>query len=484
MNKTIRAYGGAVAAVGAAVAATWFLQPWIAPSLSILFFPAVILSAIYGGYGPALLATVLSTVALAYLFIPPAFSLNVGADDAVRLLVFAVVSLVTAGISSARRRAEEAQRTSLASLQAALDTLRNLSGWPLVAESDTAASMRRILAHGADAVGAATVIAVWEAEEEPWVYVTSSGSADDTTSRHAPTDLAPLLSSASQTIIYGDSSDVPSMPPRIRALLPAGRLASVAFHTEHLTGRVYFGGLRAGAGDIVPVVEVVAREIGNSLAHLWVAERSRALALTEDRLRVSRDLHDGVLQSLTGIRLELQDIAADCIGLPPTHARLLAAERAVAIEQRELRRFIGGLKPDGELPSTGTLASGLHETAVRLSTDWKTSVTVRVAPDDLVLRPALDHAVRMMMHEAIVNAAKHSYPSRVAVAVEAKGPWLIMTVTDDGRGFSFQGRVDHDALLRDNLGPVSLRERVDALGGRLSIESSPRGARLDISLPL
>ena len=486
MKGTFRGYLGAVVSVGVACAGTVLIYPWIAPSISILFFPAVVIPAIYGGYGPALLATVLSTAALAFLFVPPRLSLSIGPDDAIRLLVFAVVALATAGLSSARRLAEDAQRKTVARLQGALDTLEKLSGWPLVIESDTSASMRRILAHGAAAVGASTVIAIWETEEEPWVYVTSAGSADDTTSRHPPTDLASLLAAepAAATAMYADSSDVPSLPPRIRALLPPGALASVPFRTEHLSGRVFFAGLAAGGSDMTPALDVVAREVGNSLAHLYVAELSRALALREDRLRVSRDLHDGVLQALTGIRLELQDIASDCAAMPPIQDRLLAAERAVAIEQRELRTLISSLKPEGASPPPGTLASSLHHTTARLAVEWKTPITLRVTPEDFVPRAALEHAVRMMLHEAIVNALKHGHPSRVAVAVDLADGRLVLTVTDDGRGFPFQGRVEHEALLRDGIGPASLRDRVEALGGRLSIDSSARGSRVEMSLPL
>src|SRR5436190_1166327 len=156
--KPVWSYAGAVAAVVVASLGTAAIQPWMGPSVSILFFPAVLISAMYGGYGPALLATVLSTISLAYYFIPPRNSFLLGIDDAIRLMVFVGVAFATAWLSSARRRAEEAERSSA----------------------------------------------------------------------------------------------------------------------------------------------------------LLVGERTRELAVQEDRLRVSRDLHDGVLQGLTGIRLELQDIATDC----------------------------------------------------------------------------------------------------------------------------------------------------------------------------
>jgi signal transduction histidine kinase len=485
MNPAVRAYAGAIAAVGAAAIVTFFVRRWIEPSISILFFPAIILSAIYGGFGPALLATLVSTAALAFLFVPPRYSLNIGADDAIRLLVFAVVSYATSFISSARRLAEQAQRESLRSLQAALDVMRNISAWPLLIDSDTASSMRRILAHGANAIGAATALAVWEAEEEPWIYVTSARSQEDPTSRHAPSLFAPLRGEGltAEPAVY-DNRDMVSVPGPIRQLLPAGPVASVPFHTEYLVGRVFFGGLPVQTADLMPALTVVAREIGNSLAHLYVAEQTRALAIREDRLRVSRDLHDGVLQGLTGIRLEIQNIAAGSVAIPATHERLLAAERALAIEQRQLRLFIDTLRPDGQASPAGTLAADLEATAARLSMEWNTPITVRVALKDRPVPTAIEHEIRMMAHEAIVNALKHGHPSRVTIAVDAGDGRLTLTVTDDGRGFPFQGEMDHDSLTRNHAGPVSLRERVMALGGRIAVRSAPTGARVELTLPI
>ena len=106
-RRTALEYAGAIAAVALATGGTIAIKGVMGTSVSILFFPAVLFSAIYGGYGPALLATVLSTAALAYFFVRPYWSFDVGADDIVRLAAFAIVGLVTASISSARKRAED-----------------------------------------------------------------------------------------------------------------------------------------------------------------------------------------------------------------------------------------------------------------------------------------------------------------------------------------------------------------------------------------
>jgi signal transduction histidine kinase len=323
-------YLRSVAGVVIAGLATKAMEGLLGPSISLLFFPAIFVPAMYGGYGPAILATLLSTLTLAFFFIPPMNSFALGLDDVVRLTVFAGIACGTAWLSSARRRAEEAERQSL----------------------------------------------------------------------------------------------------------------------------------------------------------LLIAARSQELAVREDRLRVSRDLHDGVLQALTGIRLELQDIAAANASQSPVQDRLLAAERALAVEQRELRRLIDSLRPDPAIvESEGTLLATLRAVASRLAVEWKTPVTVRVTPEDLVLPDPFDQSVRLMLHEAIVNALQHAHPSRVSVSVEHRHGELRLSIVDDGRGFPFHERLNHAALVDRNLGPATLRDRVASLSGQMSIDSNARGSRVDLVVP-
>ena len=465
------AYLGAVAAVLAATIATFAVYAWIEPSVSLLFFPAVVLSAMYGGYGPALLATVLSTLSIAFFFVPPRYTLSIGLDDAVRLPVFVVVAFVTAWLSSRRQRAEAAQRQSLHNLQAAIDTLRKVSGWPVLIAADTGASVRRMLEHAANVAGASAAAVIWEAEEEPWLYVASSSPPHaGAVTRHSPVDLP---------------QPGEPMPQELAQRVGAGPHLLAPFRTEHLSGYVCFTGIETTTSDLTAIVDVVAREVGNSLDQLHLANRLRELAIREDRIRLARDLHDGVLQSLTGVRLELQAIAADQNGHPPLHDRLMAIERALATEQRELRLFIDELKPAATAPvHSGPIAQRLEDMCARVSAEWKTPITLRVVPSELSLPETVDHAVRLMVHEAIVNALKHGQPSRVAVSLDAVDAELRVSIADDGRGFPFRGRLDHDRLIAANAGPVSLRERVTALDGRMTIESTAAGSRVEFVVPV
>ena len=318
--------------VALATLLTMLARPWLGPAIAVFFFPAVVTAAIYGGYGPGLFTSVLSTAVGVMFVIPPQTAIDIGIDDAIRFVVLCGVSLTVSALSAARQAAQEAERQSL----------------------------------------------------------------------------------------------------------------------------------------------------------LVIAEQSRELAVRKARIRMSRDLHDGILQGLTGIRLEIHDIAENGAMPRTVHERLLATERALAIEQRELRRLIDDLNPKAAAAATdtATLDGSLRRKVARLSLEWKTPITVQVIPSDLSVAPSLEQAIGLMCQEATINALKHAHPSRVSISVAASDGDVRVTVVDDGRGFPFSGRFDHDALVEENIGPVTLRERAASMDGRLAVESGSRGSRVEITLPL
>ena len=107
-----------------------------------------------------------------------------------------------------------------------------------------------------------------------------------------------------------------------------------------------------------------------------------------------------------------------------------------------------------------------------------------VSPDSVPLPERIERAIPPMVHEAIVNALKHSQPSRVSVTLLGTAGQLRIVVADDGRGFPFRGRLDQTALATAQAGPKSLLDRVAALGGHMSIESTDAGSRVEMVLAL
>jgi len=109
---TLFRYGLAFLSVLFAVKLTSLLWSFLTPSVSPLFFAAVMVSAWYGGLGPGLMATSLAGLASAYFFMPAAGSVFLGLDDLVQLTVFAFVAILISSLSEQRKRAEDKVRKS------------------------------------------------------------------------------------------------------------------------------------------------------------------------------------------------------------------------------------------------------------------------------------------------------------------------------------------------------------------------------------
>jgi signal transduction histidine kinase len=383
--------------------------------------------------------------------------------------------------------------------------IQQLARWPTGA-GNNADLVRVCLEYAAKLVGAHAAVLVWSVNDEPRTSVARWSPAAFDVATCLPGEIEPWVAES-----LGSHAFVCAGPPTgqtvaavqrgqqieewhgvpmheaIAARLGGGSVGSAGVQTDLVSGRVFFAWAEIPTVDLLPLLEAVARQVGASLDQLTARDQLRRLAIGEERVRLARDLHDGVLQSLTGVRFELQSLARAFSEetLATTRDRMLAMERALALEQRELRLFIEDLKPLTRTASAGSLLHRLETLREHLSAQWRVPVDVRVdQPPGTLLPPALDHAVVPLVQEAVVNALKHGQPSRVRVIVQSSAEGLEVVIVDDGRGFDFQGRMDHDALAARNLGPASLRERVASLGGRLAIESSASsGTRVEMALP-
>jgi signal transduction histidine kinase len=234
------------------------------------------------------------------------------------------------------------------------------------------------------------------------------------------------------------------------------------------------------------VGDVVAGLTAARLSQAFLVRTMRETALTAERLRLARDLHDGVLQTLTGAALQLQTarrlLASDARA---AEDRLSQVQRIIAAGQNDLRFFIQQLGPrrNGEVSGAINFRGRVVELADRVRRQWGVPVTVATEPENLQVADRMANDVFLLIHEALVNAARHARASSIQLAV-LRGPKdLSVAVVDDGEGFAFHGRFTLDDLMKDQRGPRTLRERVAALGGRLDLETGPNGTRLRIVVP-
>lgn len=384
--------------------------------------------------------------------------------------------------------------------------IERLARWPAPMGTNPETAIGRVLEYAARIMQSGCALVVWE-DDEPAVH--EARWAHGTTSvRQRPPDGLPLTTDTAtmhstflcdgpvreaRAILLSDNTghlvrrEGMPLTSHILEQLDGAGLASAPIRTDLISGRVFFSDLGTPPAEALPLTELVAREIAASLHQFRSARQREELAAREERVRVARDLHDGVLQALTGVRLELRALTK--LTTPDDESletRLVSIERALAMEQRELRFFIAGLEPGtgGSLERADGLSRRLDSVRERLSLEWQTPVTLRVSPQVFHVPESLQEAVPLMVHEAAVNALKHARPSRVSVDVESTDGQLRIAVTDDGHGFPFKGSFTHETLAAAHVAPRSLFDRVSALGGQLSIDSSDRGSRVEMLLTL
>ncbi len=203
-------------------------------------------------------------------------------------------------------------------------------------------------------------------------------------------------------------------------------------------------------------------------------------AQEEERARLARELHDGISQSLIGVRYSI-DLAGRKVESRMDDAAMAIATGAKALNLaiKEVRRLSHELRPRllddlGLTPAIKSLAenfaerTGLH-------------VVVEAEAQDL-LKPEASTAIYRITQEALTNIERHADASQVAIRLWEEGGRMRMTIIDNGRGFeAAQSRQDQKAV--GGLGLRNMQERMAHFGGILLIKSSDEGTTLTAMLP-
>src|SRR5205085_705170 len=113
---------------------------------------------------------------------------------------------------------------------------------------------------------------------------------------------------------------------------------------EAMSGRIFFDGRHDWSSDDLALAGIAARLFSAQIDQFGVQEQMRRTAVGDERIRVARDLHDGLLQSLTGVALQIQTLLQST-GDAALRDRLSAVQEIIADDQRELRSFVSQLRP-------------------------------------------------------------------------------------------------------------------------------------------
>ncbi len=230
--------------------------------------------------------------------------------------------------------------------------------------------------------------------------------------------------------------------------------------------------------------EHVVRHVGPPLENVFLMRHLRARAVEAERSRMSRDLHDGILQTLLSLNIQL-DVLKRKFPWTPEQAgvELETLQKTVQLESQELRRMVTELRPlRVESADMRELMLGFAE---RYRMESNLAVDLFIEDRDLRVPDRICRELFQIYRESLNNIKKHAKATHVVVKLGQDEAKVSLVVDDNGQGFSFSGLFASEDLDRLRLGPISIKERTRSVGGTLTVESNPgHGARLTVEIPL
>jgi len=226
-----------------------------------------------------------------------------------------------------------------------------------------------------------------------------------------------------------------------------------------------------------------AHQVAPAIYNVYLMRRLRERAGAVERARFARELHDGAIQSLIAVEMQI-DVLRRQSG---EHSPLVKAElgriqkllREEVLKLRELMQAMKSFEVDAD-----RLLGFISDTVERFRRETGIAAEFVSELERVELAQKGCRELARIVQESLVNVRKHSGAHHVLVRLAQRAGNLQLTIEDDGKGFSFSGRLSNAELESTGKGPAVIRERVRLLAGELAIESTPgHGARLEVRIP-
>jgi signal transduction histidine kinase len=263
-------------------------------------------------------------------------------------------------------------------------------------------------------------------------------------------------------------------------------LAASSFSFSHeLTGRIFLfdPNFRSGTDEELGFLQDLVRQITPAVYNLYLLRRLRSRAGAAERARLVRELHDGAVQSLIGVEMQVDVLrrhAPQAESLTNELERIQGLLREEVLKLRELMQEMKSTEVDAR-----RLAGFLRDTVQRFQRETGIAAQFIMDGDEIALPSAVCRELARIAQEALVNVRKHSGAKQVTVQLlQEEGGWQLV-IEDDGAGFPFSGRISQSELEASGKAPAIIRERVRLIQADLTIESNPgMGSRLEVFVPL
>jgi signal transduction histidine kinase len=219
----------------------------------------------------------------------------------------------------------------------------------------------------------------------------------------------------------------------------------------------------------VQVLTLFAKHAAVAIENARLYQQSRELAVTEERNRLAREIHDTLAQSLTGMVLQIEAVE-DLLDKEPAQARaeLQSLQQLARAALEEARRSVWGLRPP--ILEEATLAEALERRLQEESRLGRFSGRFAAAGRPRPLTPSIEAGVYRIAQEALTNVSRHAEATVVVVQLRFEPGDLVLVVQDDGRGIESGVASSPDG----GFGLTSMQERAERIGASLTIVTAPR----------
>ena len=265
---------------------------------------------------------------------------------------------------------------------------------------------------------------------------------------------------------------------------PFRSMASIRFaFGQEWSGRIFLFNpeMMGDREEELRFLQEFAHQVGPAVHNVYLMRRLRERAGALERARFARELHDGAIQSLIAVEMQLDVLRRQAAQQAPVvNGELSRIQQLLREEVLKLRELMQEMK-SFEIDSDRLLAF-LTDTVERFRRETGISAEFISEAKEIELPQKVCRELARIVQESLVNVRKHSGAHNVLVRLARRGGGLQLSVEDDGKGFPFSGRLSQSEL--DGKGPVVIRDRVRLLAGELTIESNPgHGARLEVQIP-
>lgn len=226
------------------------------------------------------------------------------------------------------------------------------------------------------------------------------------------------------------------------------------------------------------LVELFALHAAIAMENARLHEAIQHLAVIDERERIGKDLHDGIIQTLYAISLSLEDVP-ELMDADPDEATTRVDRGIDTLNGAiaDLRHFVVGLRPElVDMTDFGGLLAALAE---QVRQNQVVDVQLDLPDQRIELSAHARGELLQIAREALSNTARHSQATTARVSVRRDAGTLRLEVADDGTGFDTTA-----AAPGGHLGLANMRDRTSRLGGTLEVESGPRGTTIIVHVPI